>query len=193
MASDASTEPTEGEGQSPESALAEKVERQIAEQLERHLPSTPVAPTEFAHALAKVFAVEIREIMVSFSGPLPPPRMLQEYESVLPGLAERIVARAEKEQAFRHEMSRSQIAAAKDQYWHLATKTYLGQAGAFAIAMTAIGGGIWLLAAGKSAAGLGAIITALVALVAVFLGAKITDAIAASRKATATNGEEGGR
>jgi len=41
--------------------------------------------------------------------------------------------------------------------------------------MTAIGGGIWLLASGKSAAGLASIIVAMVSLVAVFITGKIIE------------------
>lgn len=38
----------------------------------------------------------------SFSGPLPHPDIITEYERVLSGSAERIFSMAEKEQAFRH-------------------------------------------------------------------------------------------
>lgn len=38
-----------------------------------------------------------------YSGPLPPPALYQEFEKVLPGSAERILAMAEKEQSHRHE------------------------------------------------------------------------------------------
>lgn len=37
-----------------------------------------------------------------FSGPLPPPDLYEEYEKVLPGSADRILAMAEKEQSQRH-------------------------------------------------------------------------------------------
>lgn len=42
-----------------------------------------------------------------FSGPLPPPALLNEYNLIVPGLAERIVTMAEKEQAQRHEQERN--------------------------------------------------------------------------------------
>lgn len=42
-----------------------------------------------------------------FSGPLPPPSVLQGYEDVLPGAAERIVHMAEKEQSQRHTLDDS--------------------------------------------------------------------------------------
>jgi uncharacterized membrane protein len=42
----------------------------------------------------------------SFAGPLPAPEILGGYEEVLPGLADRVVRMAEKEQHFRHESGR---------------------------------------------------------------------------------------
>ena len=40
-------------------------------------------------------------MQVSFSGPLPPPEMLADYEKVLPGAADRIISLAENEQQLR--------------------------------------------------------------------------------------------
>ncbi|EHJ4142253.1 DUF2335 domain-containing protein [Escherichia fergusonii] len=40
----------------------------------------------------------------SFSGPLPPPSMLREYNEIVDNGAERIMVRSEKEQAHRHSM-----------------------------------------------------------------------------------------
>jgi uncharacterized membrane protein len=42
-----------------------------------------------------------------FVGPLPSPQLLQEYENILPGLAERIVIMAETQAAHRQRMERS--------------------------------------------------------------------------------------
>ena len=40
------------------------------------------------------------------SGPLPPAEELQQFDSILPGLADRIVTMAEKEQSNAHELQR---------------------------------------------------------------------------------------
>lgn len=49
--------------------------------------------------------IEIRE--VSYTGPLPPPGAMADYEKVLPGMADRIVTMAEKEQkAGAHHIAR---------------------------------------------------------------------------------------
>ena len=39
----------------------------------------------------------------AFSGPLPPPLAVREYDDIIPGGAERILVMAEKEQSHRHE------------------------------------------------------------------------------------------
>lgn len=46
----------------------------------------------------------------SHSGWLPTPKYLQEYEAILPGLAERIVALPEREQAHRHRVIEKSLA-----------------------------------------------------------------------------------
>jgi len=44
------------------------------------------------------------EVTTAFQGPLPSPEILQGFENVLPGAAERIITMAEKEQANRHNI-----------------------------------------------------------------------------------------
>ncbi len=50
----------------------------------------------------KLVAVEHQQQAAFHQGPLPPPGMLAEYDSALPGCAERVVSMAEKEQSHRH-------------------------------------------------------------------------------------------
>ena len=44
------------------------------------------------------------EITQAFSGPLPPPEVLQKYNEISPGAADRIITMAENEAAHRHEI-----------------------------------------------------------------------------------------
>jgi uncharacterized membrane protein len=46
----------------------------------------------------------IQLVTTRFSGPLPPPAVLQAYDDMSPGLADRIVAMAEREQEHRHNL-----------------------------------------------------------------------------------------
>lgn len=65
-----------------------------------------------------------------FSGPLPPPELLAAYEGVQHGLAERIVAMAEKEQSFGHEITRAALEAENSEHKR-------GQTYALAVSMAA--------------------------------------------------------
>lgn len=46
---------------------------------------------------------------ISFRGPLPPPEVLQRYDQITPGLADRIVRMAEKNQDHRHNLENTVI------------------------------------------------------------------------------------
>ncbi len=101
----------------------------------------------------------------SFSGPLPPPEALARYNDVLPNAAERILTMAESQHQHRQSLE-SRVVESNVRAQHLGV--ILG----FIVAMTAIGGGIYLAAIGKSASGVTAIIGALVALVGTFVYGK---------------------
>jgi uncharacterized membrane protein len=58
--------------------------------------------------LPKEMVVSLVQSM-SFSGPIPPPALLKEYEEALPGCAERLVQMAEREQGSRHVDNRKLV------------------------------------------------------------------------------------
>jgi uncharacterized membrane protein len=91
-------------------------------------------------------------------GPLPPPAMLNDYNSVLPGLAERIVQMAESEQSHNHQMQR----------WY-AVSHFTGQAAAFVIALAGLIVGGLLINAGHNIAGLATLFGGLGPVVGAFL------------------------
>lgn len=94
--------------------------------------------------------VEIRKIVqttqASFSGPIPPPSMLAEYDDVNDGLANRIVSMAEEQQSHRHELEAKSVAAA------INSETR-GQNYALSVSLLIIIGSIALIAIGKEVAG----------------------------------------
>jgi len=94
----------------------------------------------------------------AFAGPIPPPELLAEYEQTLPGLADRLVMIAENESEHRRALQRRAIRLSE-----------LGLAAGFTIAMTALGGGIFLVHEGSQAEGMSSIILAIASLVLVFL------------------------
>lgn len=103
--------------------------------------------------------------MSRFSGPLPHPDDLAKYEQVLSGAADRIISMAERQAAHRQSLEKAVILSnVAIQKWGLGS--------AFVLALIAIGGGVWLSLKGLSGVGLTAIISALAALVSVFIYGK---------------------
>lgn len=98
----------------------------------------------------------------AFSGPLPPPEILKEYQKILPGAADRIITMAERQMAHRHTLERS---VTQSDIW----KSYLGMMAAFLIAMSGIGAGSFLVYWGHDWAGVGFFSTSLVTIVTVFI------------------------
>ena len=98
----------------------------------------------------------------SFSGPLPPPAMLAEYDKVLPGGAERLVKMAESQIAHRQDIERTVIRSN-------ARAQVLGQVFAFILSFCVICGGLFLIYQGESIEGIGTVLTTLAALAGVFV------------------------
>ena len=85
-----------------------------------------------------------------FQGPIPPPQVIRDYEKVLPGAAERIFALAERQAAHRQRFDSR------------------GQALGFLVAITAVAGGLLLLAFDKPLTGVAGAIAAVSGLAALF-------------------------
>lgn len=86
----------------------------------------------------------------SFEGPLPPPALLRDYDTALPGLGERIVRMAETEGDHRRVIERRLVGLSG---WGLASGTL--------ICLVALVGGFLLLSRGRNLSGLAPIILAL--------------------------------
>lgn len=100
-------------------------------------------------------------LMGRWSGPLPPPAALEQFERASPGAADRILNMAEREEEHRQDLERIVVRSeikARNQ----------GQFLGFLIAAITLVGGIWLVYEGKDWPGLVAILTPLVGLVGIF-------------------------
>lgn len=104
----------------------------------------------------------IRVEQSAFAGPLPPPEVLANYNQILPGLAERIVTMAETQSRHRQHIEEIAIASKIQNERH-------GQYLAFILAAIALVGSFWVIALGKSPAGITGIIGTLATLAAVFV------------------------
>ena len=94
-------------------------------------------------------------------GPIPQPDTLLEYERIMPGLAERIVSWTEKEADHRRNVERSLLWLSWGGLWCAA-----------AMAALSILGGMLLVWAGRSVAGLIGIVGAVAGLVVVFVAGR---------------------
>lgn len=98
----------------------------------------------------------------TWSGPLPPPAALREYEAVLPGSADRILTAHEMQVA--HRIQSEKISINGD-----SRRSYFGLFAAFFVAVLGIGGSIYLISTDHDWAGVGLAGIHLVAIVTVFI------------------------
>lgn len=106
--------------------------------------------------------LQVRQVTQQFSGPLPPPGMLEHYERILPGAATRIFKMAEDQSAHRRTLEAKVISA------DITSRTR-GQNYGLAIALVGLGSATWMAVTGHtvSASIIGGI--DLIALVTVFV------------------------
>lgn len=112
------------------------------------------SPESANHAGHQIIAARYE----SFSGPLPSPDVLERYEQILPGAAERIITMAEAEQSHRHTIERKDYAEAK-----------LGQVFGFVLGALGLIGSVFVSILGSGWAGSALGGTTVLGLVAVFV------------------------
>lgn len=112
------------------------------------LDPTEVLPPEAREA---VFALVRQEMSVQFSGPIPPPALLKQYNEALPDGAERIVQMAEQQSAHRRAMETR------------------GQFFGFSLALIVLVGAIVLIALDKKVEGLIALVGSVATLAGLFV------------------------
>ena len=101
-------------------------------------------------------------VSLQYSGPIPPPSILEGYERLLPGAADRILSMAEKEQQHRHQLE-------KDESVDNRLTVKRGAIFAFIITLSVVACGTYVIAIGKSGAGIAVILGALASLVSAFI------------------------
>jgi uncharacterized membrane protein len=110
----------------------------------------------------------------SYSGPLPHPEILEHYDRIVPGGAERIFAQFESQSLHRQKIEASVVRS--NSFVQI-----FGAISALLLGAVAIGGGLYLVYLGKSLEGFGAFFTGLSSLVGVYVYGKISQT--AERKA----------
>ncbi len=87
-------------------------------------------------------SVQLKRQQVTFSGPLPPPAILEHYDQVVPGAAERIITMTEQQSKHRQTLESKVVAS--DVF-----NSKLGLIFGFILGIVAIGGGILLTLQGQ--------------------------------------------
>ncbi len=82
----------------------------------------------------------------SWSGPFPPPAVIEKYEDMVPGAADRILKMTENQTAHRIQMEKMAVRGDS-------IRSYLGLIFGFILSMAVISGGIYLVANGHDWAG----------------------------------------
>lgn len=119
--------------------------------------------------------VRISEIVAeSYSGPIPKPERLRDYEVTLPGAADRILTMAEQAASHRHDMQRGSLELQtfdlRSAYGRSRLGLYLGAL----VALAVVAVGAYMAFLGHSAEGAGVVISTVVGLAATFVyGARI--------------------
>lgn len=98
----------------------------------------------------------------TYSGPLPHPDILRQFEEVLPGSAERIFNQFEAQSAHRRSLEATVVDSG-------AFSQKLGTVSGLLIGILGVGGGLWLAHDGKSLEGLSTSFTTLAVLVGTYL------------------------
>ena len=112
---------------------------------------------------------EVSSVQYSYSGPLPHPDILQQYDRIVPNGAERIFAQFELQSAHRQRIETKVINS--NSFVQI-----FGAISALLLGGVAIGGGLLLVHEGKSLEGFGAFFAGLASLVGVYIYGKKSQA-----------------
>ena len=115
-------------------------------------------------------------IFIARSAPLPLPSELKEYEKILPGITDRIMASYEKQQAHRMELEKMVVKSD-------ISKTHRGQVFAFILSTVVLSGGILLILKGFNTAGYSVLVASTATLIGAFLYGKRQNRIEREKKA----------
>ena len=125
----------------------------------RDVASTNDQPAE---SQADVVVQQRIETSATWTGPLPPPAALAQYESILPGAADRIISMSERQMDHRIQLEQKVVGGDS-------TRSNLGLAAAFIVAVIALLGSIYVIDQGYTWAGVAIFGIDIVGLASVFV------------------------
>jgi uncharacterized membrane protein len=111
----------------------------------RRAAQRPLAPQQ----QATVQALQVQQ--TSFTGPLPPPDVLREYNAIVPGMAERLLVNLEKQSNHRMALEKHVL------YWDV-RRANAGLAAGLLFGLAVLVAAVFLILNGHESVGVGAII-----------------------------------
>ncbi len=118
---------------------------------------------------------EARLLMARFQGPIPPPNLLKEYESIMPGAAKIIFTAAEEERRHRHKIENVSAELAKKESSANIVSNRIGQILSFLSLLAVLIASVWVAKLGETLDAVYLIITAMALLVLAFTGSKLIE------------------
>lgn len=112
--------------------------------------------------LGQVPVVKQTHIEASYSGPLPPPSILQQYNDIVPGAAERILRMAEQQSEHRQLLEKTVVIGDSK-------RADRGLICGLIVALAALGGGVFLIFTGHEWSGASIAGLDIIGLVSVFV------------------------
>ena len=114
--------------------------------------------------------IHVNHVQAStFSGPLPPPDIMEGYNNIVPNAAERIITVFESEVKHRHDLERAQVDDEKQDRIRAHRLILLGQVMGFILAVAFIVSGTFLIFHDKQVSGTIVSTTAMLGIIAAFL------------------------
>ncbi len=131
-------------------------------------------PVSFPHKDGtKNHSIEIHQISATtFSGPLPPPEIMQGYDQIVPGAADRIITIFESEVSHRQKMEEKQLDADIKDKKVEHTLTFSGMLFGLIVSISLITVGGFLIYHDKAVAGYFVCISSMAGIIAAFLSGK---------------------
>lgn len=135
----------------------------------RHKRGSRQLPTQSARTtpsedgpIEQQLVLRAAAMLVEHSGPLPPPAILERYDAIVPGGAERIFGWVDQQSAHRRELEHMRVAGD-------VKNERLGQHYAFVLSLLIVGAAGLLIWTGKSVMGLSLVLADVAALAGAFL------------------------
>ena len=145
-------------------------------------PSAPVLsePSKANRTqIATAFSAEMR----SYSGPIPPPDLLKQYDEIAPGTALRIIAMSEKQSEHRMSLEKQVVTSG-------ITRSWIGLVFEFLIACIFAGAGVWVASMGHPGAGATIATVSVASLVGVFVTGTLSQRSERIEKAKTMSGKK---